>query len=175
MLASVRWIVLSASGERETEARKGAEEFLKGIQHVEVIVANFRDGFFPYLGGAIKEFFEDQKDSFGPDLILTHRRDDMHQDHRLVGELTWNTYRSQLILEYETPKYDGDFASPNLYVALPEQTCDRKIEIVTSTFRSQAARQWFDSDTFRGLLRLRGIECGASRFAEGFMCRKAVI
>ncbi len=176
LIASVRWVVLSATGEREAEARKGAETFLAGIQGVEVLIAGFRDGYFPYLGGAVKDFFEDQRDSFTPNLILTHRRDDLHQDHRLVGELTWNTYRKHLILEYEIPKYDGDMASPNLYVELPEETCERKIEIVTTTFRTQASRGWFDPDAFRAVMRLRGMESNASsRFAEGFTCRKAVI
>jgi LmbE family N-acetylglucosaminyl deacetylase len=175
-LASVRWIVLSANGEREAEARAGAQAFLAGIQRVEILVADFRDGFFPYVGGAVKDFFEAQRDSFVPDVILSHRREDLHQDHRLVGELTWNTYRNSLILEYEIPKYDGDAGSPNFYVELPAQTCERKIDLLTETFRTQASRQWFDPDAFRALLRLRGMECNSStRFAEGFTCRKAVI
>ncbi len=176
LLSSVRWVVLSATGEREAEARRGAGAFLAGIQRVEVLVAGFRDGFFPYLGEVVKDFFEEHRDSFAPDLILTHRRDDLHQDHRLVGELTWNTYRTHLILEYEVPKYDGDMSSPNIYVELPEETCERKIEIVTATFQTQASRPWFDPDAFRAVMRLRGMESNASsRFAEGFTCRKAVI
>jgi LmbE family N-acetylglucosaminyl deacetylase len=176
VLASVRWVVLSATGEREAEARKGAAAFLDGVPQVEVLVASFRDGFFPYLGGAVKDFFEQHRDSYEPDLILTHRREDLHQDHQLAGELTWNTYRNHLILEYEVPKYDGDPASPNLYVELPEATCDRKIEIVAATFRTQASRQWFDPDAFRAVMRLRGMESNSStRFAEGFTCRKALI
>jgi LmbE family N-acetylglucosaminyl deacetylase len=176
LLASVRWIVLSAAGEREAEARRGAEAFLAGVGRSEVVVAGFRDGFLPYLGVAVKEFFEERRDSFAPDLILTHSRDDLHQDHRLVGELTWNTYRHHLILEYEIPKYDGDHASPNLYVELPEATCDRKIETILSVFRSQASRPWFDADAFRAVLRLRGMECRSpTRFAEAFTCRKVVL
>jgi LmbE family N-acetylglucosaminyl deacetylase len=176
LVAEVRWIVLSAVGEREAEARAGAAAFLDGVRQVEVIVAGFRDGFFPYLGTAVKDHFEDHKDSFEPDLILTHRREDLHQDHRLVGELTWNTYRSQLILEYEIPKYDTDPATPNMYVTLTEATTERKIELLRDTFRSQASRPWFDPDAFRALLRLRGMECRAeSRYAEGFTCRKVVI
>lgn len=175
-LSSVRWVVLSATGEREAEARAGAAAFLAGVERVEVLVAAFRDGFFPYLGGTVKEFFEEHRDSFAPDLILTHRREDLHQDHRLVGELTWNTYRQHLVFEYEIPKYDGDPGSPNLYVELPASISERKIDIITTTFRSQASRQWFDPDTFRSLLRLRGMECSSStRLAEGFTCRKAVI
>lgn len=176
LVGSVRWVVLSATDVRETEARLGASAFLAGVSNVEVSIAGFRDGFFPYLGVAVKEFFEEQKDSFEPDLILTHRTEDLHQDHRLVGELTWNTYRNHLILEYEIPKYDGDAAAPNLYVELPEDICERKIELVRQTFQTQASREWFDPDAFRGLLRLRGMECRSkSRFAEGFTCRKVVI
>jgi LmbE family N-acetylglucosaminyl deacetylase len=176
LVAEVRWIVLSAVGVRETEARAGAAAFLDGVGQVQVIVEGFRDGFFPYLGTAVKDHFEDDKDSFEPDLILTHRREDMHQDHRLVGELTWNTYRNHLILEYEIPKYDTDPATPNLYVTLTDAICDRKIELLRDTFRSQASRPWFDPDAFRAQLRLRGMECRAeSRFAEGFTCRKVVI
>lgn len=176
VLGSVRWVVLSATGQREAEARTSAASFLAGIDQTEVVVAGFRDSFFPYLGGTVKEFFEETRGSFTPDLILTHRRDDLHQDHRLVGELTWNTYRSHLILEYEIPKYEGDTASPNLYVELPEETCERKVEIVSRTFRSQASRPWFDPEAFRAVMRLRGMECNSrSRFAEGFTSRKAVI
>jgi len=176
VVAEVRWIVLSAAGDREAEARAGAAAFLDGVGQVEVIVAGFRDGFFPYLGTAVKDHFEQHKDSFEPDLILTHRREDLHQDHGLVGELTWNTYRNHLILEYEVPKYDLDPATPNLYVTLTEATCNRKIELLRETFRTQASRPWFDPDAFRAQLRLRGMECRAeSRFAEGFTCRKVVI
>lgn len=175
-LASVRWVVLSATGEREKEARAGASAFLAGVPNVEVLVASFRDGFFPYLGEAVKDFFEEHRDSFSPDLIVTHHRADLHQDHRLVGELTWNTYRDHLVLEYEVPKYDGSSGSANFFVELPEPTIERKIELITTTFRSQAARQWFDREAFRAELRLRGLECNSStRFAEGFTSRKTVI
>ena len=176
LVAEARWVVLSAVGEREAEARAGVAAFLDGVPKVDVIVAGFRDGFFPYLGTAVKDHFEDHKGSFEPDLILTHRREDVHQDHRLVGELTWNTYRNHLILEYEIPKYEMDPATPNLYVTLSEATCNRKIELLRDTFRTQASRPWFDPDGFRAQLRQRGMECRAeSRFAEGFTCRKVVI
>lgn len=175
-LASVRWVVLSATGERAEEARAGASAFLAGVPKVEVVVAGFRDGYFPYLGEAVKDFFEEHRDSFSPDLIVTHHRADLHQDHRLVGELTWNTYRDHLILEYEVPKYDGSSGSPNFFVELPGPTIERKIELVTATFRSQAGRQWFDAEAFRAELRLRGLECNSgTRFAEGFTSRKTVI
>jgi LmbE family N-acetylglucosaminyl deacetylase len=176
LVGSVRWVVLSATGPREAEARLGAAAFLAGVAGPEVLTADFRDGFFPYVGDRVKDWFEAQKDSFEPDLILTHRREDLHQDHGLVGELTWNTYRDHLILEYEIPKYDGDPASPNVYVELPEATCERKIEILRETFKSQASKPWFDPEAFRSLMRLRGMECRAgSRYAEGFTGRKIAI
>jgi LmbE family N-acetylglucosaminyl deacetylase len=175
-LEAVRWVVLSATGEREAEARAGAAAFTAGVGQVDVMVSQFRDGFFPYLGSVVKDFFEEHKASFDPDLILTHRRDDVHQDHRLVGELTWNTYRSHFIAEYEIPKYEADPATPNLYVSLPEAICDRKVQLLRETFKSQATRPWFDPDAFRASLRLRGMECRAdSRFAEAFTCRKVVL
>ncbi len=176
LVEQVRWIVLSASAEREAEARLGAAAFTNGVGLVDVIVRQFRDGFFPYLGPVVKEFFEEHKASFEPDLILTHRREDAHQDHRLVGELTWNTYRSHFIAEYEIPKYDMDAATPNLYVTLSQAFCDRKVQLLADTFTSQAGRPWFDADAFRAQLRLRGMECRSeSRFAEAFTCRKVVL
>jgi LmbE family N-acetylglucosaminyl deacetylase len=177
LVSAVRWVVLSASGEREAEARAGAGAFLDGVGQAEVLIGGFRDGFFPYLGGMVKDYFEDSvRAGFDPDLILTHRRDDLHQDHRLTGELTWNTFRRHLILEYEVPKYDGDLTTPNLYVELSEATSERKIELIGATYQSQSSRTWFDPSTFRAILRLRGMESGAgSRLAEGFTSRKAVI
>jgi LmbE family N-acetylglucosaminyl deacetylase len=168
--------VLSASGEREAEARAGCSAFLDGIADVELLLGGFRDGFFPYLGGAVKEFFEAHQATYAPDLILTHSREDLHQDHRLVGELTWNTYRNELILEYEIAKYEGDLATPNLYVQLSREQAKRKIELITKTFGSQRSRRWFDAEAFGALLRLRGLESGGdSLFAEGFRARKIVI
>jgi LmbE family N-acetylglucosaminyl deacetylase len=175
-LASVRWVVLSAEGEREAEARQGARSFLAEVDDTDILVARFRDGFFPYLGEAVKDFFEANRDPVIPDLILSPRREDPHQDHRLVGELVWNTYRDSLILEYEIPKYEGEAGMANVFVELPESTCDLKVDLLTATFRSQATRRWFDPDLFRASLRLRGLECNSStRFAEGFICRKAII
>lgn len=135
----------------------------------------FPDGFLPYSGEAVKDAFESMK-RVEPDLVLTHTRFDLHQDHRLTCELTWNTFRDHLILEYEIPKYDGDLASPNLYVPLDEKVCRKKVEHILHAFRSQAANQWFSEDTFRAVLRLRGVESNSpTGYAEGFYCRKILL
>jgi len=182
VIASARWVVLSADGDRAAEAEAGAARFLEGVAERTVTVERFRDGFFPYSGGAVKEFFESLKPGassdrgIAPDVIFTHRRDDVHQDHRLVGELTWNTFRDHLILEYEIPKYEGDLGSPNLYVRLPEWAALRKAELIASTFATQADRDWFSTDTFLAHMRLRAIESRApSGFAEAFVGRKVVV
>ncbi len=169
------WVTLSSHEQRSAEARKSASRFLKKAKSHSLLFKEFRDGFFPYLGAEIKEFFEQLKEQFDPDLIFTHFRNDFHQDHRLISELTWNTFRNHLILEYEIPKYDGDFASPNLFVQLSEQICREKIEILHDSYRSQKNKQWFTEDTFWSLMRIRGMEANsATKFAEGFYCRKIV-
>jgi LmbE family N-acetylglucosaminyl deacetylase len=175
LAASVGWVVLSAAGERAEEARASAASFLKHAPEHEVVVRGFRDGFLPYEGYQVKEFFEELK-RFDPDLVLTHRRADVHQDHRLVGELTWNTFRNHLVLEYEIPKYEGDLGQPNLFVTLDRSRCERKIELLMEGFRSQRDRRWFTEDTFWSLLRLRGLESNSpSTYAEAFHARKLMI
>jgi LmbE family N-acetylglucosaminyl deacetylase len=172
----VRWIVFSANDVRGREARDSAAAFLSGAREREVIVKAYRDGFFPFLGAEIKDDFEGLKREFDPDLVFTHYRDDRHQDHRLISDLTWNTFRDHLILEYEIPKYDGDLGQPNLFVALHESICSRKTSHIVDSFRSQAGKQWFDEQTFLALLRLRGMEANSpTRYAEAFYCRKAVL
>jgi LmbE family N-acetylglucosaminyl deacetylase len=173
---AVTWVVFSAAGERRREALESAERFLARAKRKEVIVQDFRDGFFPYQGAAIKEGFEELKGRIAPDVIFTHHRNDLHQDHRLIAELTWNTFRNHLILEYEIPKYDGDLGSPNVFVELDEGLCRRKVETIVDVFRTQAGRHWFEEEVFVALLRLRGMECGkGGKYAEGFYCRKAVV
>jgi LmbE family N-acetylglucosaminyl deacetylase len=172
----VYWVVLGANGQREVEAYQSADSFLSGIDRKQVMVKGFRDGFFPYLGMEIKEYFEELKRDISPDLILTHYRDDRHQDHRLISDLTWNTFRDHLILEYEIPKYDGDLGSPNFFVHLNESICSKKIGHLFEHFSTQANRSWFTEDTFRSIMRLRGIESNApERFAEAFYARKMVL
>jgi LmbE family N-acetylglucosaminyl deacetylase len=173
---SVTWVVFSGTAERRREALRSAEVFLANVKEKTVLVKDFRDGFFPYGGAPIKECFEELKGECSPDLVLTHYRHDLHQDHRLISELTWNTFRDHLILEYEIPKYDGDWGSPNLFVPLDESTCRRKADALLASFPSQLDRRWFSRDLFLSMLRLRGMEANApSGYAEGFYCRKAVL
>lgn len=172
---SVHWCVLSAVGARAEEAGGSAEAFLAGATERTIDLGRFRDGFFPYQP-ELKDWFEDLKGRVQPDVILTHRRDDAHQDHRAVCALTWNSFRDHVILEYEIPKWDGDLGQPNLYVPLSEDVMQRKVALLLEHFGSQRSKDWFDAETFRGLARLRGMECRApERYAEGFVMRKAVL
>jgi len=172
----VHWCVLSGGAIREAEARASAADFLCGAASANVEVLSFPDGFFPEMGEAIKEWFESLKRRIEPDVILTHRRDDAHQDHRQVCRLTWNTFRDHQILEYEIPKWDGDFGQPNVYMPVSAAALDRKIELLLKHFGTQRSKQWFDADTFRGLARIRGMECRATeRFAEAFFGRKLTL
>jgi LmbE family N-acetylglucosaminyl deacetylase len=172
--AAVRWMVFSSDPQRAGEARASAESFLRQAGQRQVVIRDYRDGFFPYVGGDIKNEFEQLKQEFAPDVIFTHYRDDLHQDHRLVCELTWNTFRDHLILEYEIPKYDGDLGSPNFFVPLDETTCQKKIQLLLQHFATQREKHWFGDETFLALMRLRGMEARA-RYAEGFYCRKIVL
>jgi LmbE family N-acetylglucosaminyl deacetylase len=169
----VMWVVLGAEGKREREARASAEAFMGAANRSEVVVHGFRDGFFPYIGGEVKDVFEELKSRLDPDLILTHARHDLHQDHRLVCELTWNTWRDHLILEYEIPKYDGDLGTPNVFVPVSEDVAQEKVRLVLDAFESQTAKHWFDEQLFLGLMRVRGMEGRSpSGYAEAFTCRK---
>ncbi|MDQ6948846.1 MAG: PIG-L family deacetylase [Actinomycetota bacterium] len=172
----VCWVVLSGGDERASEAEVSAQAFLHDVEQREIVLRRFRDGFFPYCGGEIKDFFEELKTGFAPDIVFTHRREDLHQDHRTVAELTWNTFRSHLILEYEIPKYEGDLGAPNVFVELSEEICQRKVAGLLDGFPSQRGKRWFTEDLFLSLLRLRGMESGsAGRFAEAFHCRKILL
>lgn len=170
------WVVFTSDLERGAEAQRSAERLLHGTPSPRVVIERFRDGFLPYEGAAVKEAFENLKNTSAPDLIFTHHRSDLHQDHRLISELTWNTFRDHLILEYEIPKYDGDAGAPNVFVPLDESLCRRKIEAILEGFPSQVGRRWFSESVFRSLLRLRGLECNApGGHAEAFYCRKLVL
>ena len=168
------WVVFSANGVRSQEAQRAAALFA-GAALKGPLLKDFRDGFMPFLGGEVKAVFEELK-KVSPDLIFTHNRDDAHQDHRLLAELTWNTFRDHLILEYEIPKYDGDLGRPGVFVPLDSELCEKKVQYLMDTFASQRSKRWFQSNTFFSILRLRGIECNApSGYAEGFYTRKLVL
>lgn len=170
----IQWVVFSSDDRRRREALQSAAAFLGNAKSHNVVIHAFRDGFFPYIGAAIKESFEQLKNDVSPDLILTHCGRDLHQDHRLISELTWNTFRDQLILEYEIPKYDGDLGAPNFFVSLDESVCRLKIDHILESFPSQREKRWFSREVFSSILRLRGMEANAqSGYAEGFYCRKA--
>jgi LmbE family N-acetylglucosaminyl deacetylase len=172
----IHWCVLSAAGARAAEAEASAKAFTAGARRVKIELHAFRDGFFPYDGGELKSWMEGLKSRVRPDLILTHRRDDAHQDHREVCRLTWNSFRDRLILEYEIPKWDGDMGQPNLYVSAGAEILERKTELLLAHFGTQRSKDWFDAETFRALARLRGMECRAgSGYAEGFYLRKATL
>jgi LmbE family N-acetylglucosaminyl deacetylase len=174
--AEIYWVVLGAAGMRKEEATRSAERFLQGAGRKAIITQAFRDGYFPYIGAEIKDFFETLKSQFAPDLVLTHYRDDRHQDHRVVSDLTWNTFRAALILEYEIPKWDGDLGNPNAYQPLAEHHVQKKIDILLAEFASQRNRAWFEAETFRSLARLRGLEVVApDRYAEAFYARKLAL
>jgi len=169
----VHWCVLSARGPRQAEAMAGADAILKGAVARCVETAEFRDGYFPYEGADVKSWIEDLKSRVEPDIVFTHRGDDAHQDHREISRLTWNAFRDHTVLEYEIPKWDGDLGQPNLYIAMSEEIMERKIALLQACFGTQRSKDWFDADTFRGLARLRGMECRApERFAEAFFARK---
>lgn len=172
---NVFWVVFSAEGARAGEAQTSARLFLKGAAKHNVLIRDFRGSFFPVQGEAIKEFFEELKGTFQPDLIFTHYRGDRHQDHRVISDLTWNTFRNHFILEYEIPKYDGDLGQPNCFVPVEPSACRKKISSLMRCFRTQRDKHWFSEDTFLSLMRLRGMECASpSRYAEAFYARKVV-
>jgi LmbE family N-acetylglucosaminyl deacetylase len=172
----IHWVVFSADKKRSAEAQKSAKLFLANAGQKKIVVKNFRESFFPYVGVEIKDYFEKLKPEVAPDIIFTPYRNDLHQDHRLISELTWNTFRNQLIIEYEIIKYDGDLGIPNFFVHLDEAICQKKVDIIMQSFKSQKSRDWFTEDAFSSILRIRGIESKApDKYAEAFYCRKLVI
>jgi len=174
--AAVHWVVFSASVEREREARASAIEFLAQAAQSTVTVHGFRESFFPAAWAEIKNCFEEIKKAAAPDVVLCHHLRDFHQDHRVIAELAWNTFRNHVILEYEIPKYEGDLGTPNLYVPLPGPIAERKVDLLLRHFTSQAGRTWFRPDTFQGLMAIRGIECNApDARAEAFHARKLTL
>jgi LmbE family N-acetylglucosaminyl deacetylase len=171
----IHWVVFSSNEERANEARNSAELFLLKAKYKNIIIKNYRDAFFPYIGGEIKSYFEELKQSVDPDLIFSHYRHDLHQDHRIISELTWNTFRNHFILEYEIIKYDGDLGNPNFFIQLNKKICQTKIENIFQCFETQGKRSWFTEDAFHSIMRIRGVESNApEKYAEAFYCRKMV-
>jgi LmbE family N-acetylglucosaminyl deacetylase len=172
----VYWFVLCANPERTIEARRSAKAFLARARKKTIVVKPFRDGFLPFLGPPVKECFEELKKVFTPDVIFTHCRHDLHQDHRLVCELTWNTFRDHLILEYEVPKYDADLRSPNFFVPLSDTQARKKVNNLMRYFTTQRSKRWFREELFYGLMLLRATEAASpTRYSEAFYCRKALL
>jgi LmbE family N-acetylglucosaminyl deacetylase len=170
------WVVFSAIGVRAAEARHAAAQFVDPLRLKGPVLKTFPDGFMPFVGADIKSVFEELKWAVSPDLIFTHNRRDAHQDHRLISELTWNTFRSHLILEYEIPKYDGDMGQPSVFLPISLEMCEKKVRLIMDTFRSQCDKRWFQRETFLSLMRLRGMECNSpSGYAEAFYGRKLVL
>ena len=170
---AVWWVVFTADGKRKAEAKSSARAFLRDAGKTQVIIKQFRNGYFPFQGAAIKDFFESLKSRVRPDLVFTHFRNDRHQDHRVVSDLTWNTFRDHMIFEYEIPKYDGDLGSPNFFVQASERLAKEKADNLCRYFSTQTNKHWFGGDTFLALMRLRGMECCA-KYAEAFYVRKIV-
>lgn len=176
VLLDVTWCVLSAGNQRVVEAQDSAAAFLKGAASSSIAFGNFDDSLFPSQSREIKAWLLALRDRCDPDLIFTHARDDAHQDHREISQLTSNVFRDHLIMEYEIPKWDGDLGKPNIYVPLSEHALDTKVALLLDHFGTQRSKDWFDAETFRGLARLRGIECRApARFAEAFTVRKMTL
>lgn len=172
----VRWVVFTGSNQRQAEARRAADMLLAKAGESRVELLSHRESFLPQAWGSVKEEFERIKQDFSPSLVLCHARDDVHQDHRLIAELAWNTFRDHLIWEYEIPKYEGDLGNPNLFVPLARAGAEAKVAVLTGCFESQRRRAWFDESTFLALMRLRGIGCNAaSGYAEAFTVRKMVV
>lgn len=170
----ITWVVFSGVGERRSEAQASGEHFTAAFTRRRIDVHAFEDGFFPSHTSAIKRIFESLKSELQPDIVFTHFREDRHQDHRLISDLTWQTFRDHLILEYEIPKYDGDLGVPNLHVPISERSREGKLSALERHFGTQRSKDWFTRDTFLALMRLRGIECRSpTGYAEAFHCRKA--
>jgi LmbE family N-acetylglucosaminyl deacetylase len=173
--AQFYWVVFSGDERRGKEACESAKVFLKKVKAKKIDVQGFRESYFPFVGAKIKDYFEKLKNEFSPDIVFTHYSNDAHQDHRVISTLTWNTFRDHFILEYEVPKYDGDLGTPNLYVHLDKSHVQRKIDYLCDVFQTQRSKLWFDEETFRSILRIRGVESNSpSKYAEAFYCRKVV-
>lgn len=172
-IQQIRWVVFASNPVRKKEAVASAEQYLADVDHKTINVLDYRDAFLAFSAMEIKEYFESIKRDFDPHIVFTHYREDRHQDHRLISDLSWNTFRSHLIAEYEIPKYDGDLGVPNAFCTLSQEQAERKVHILLECFESQKNKHWFDRETFFSLMRIRGMECAhAGKFAEAFHVRK---
>lgn len=175
-IQQIKWIVFASNEQRKKEAINSAEAFLKDIPNKEIVVLNYRDAFLSASVFEIKEYFETIKKDFNPDLVFTHYRDDRHQDHKLLSDLAWNTFRSHLIFEYEIPKYDGDLGIPNCFFHIDSDLTNKKVDIILNSFISQQNKHWFDKETFLSLMRIRGMESASTtKYAEAFHVRKLIM
>ncbi|MCG6190234.1 PIG-L deacetylase family protein [Maribellus maritimus] len=172
-IENVNWVVFTSNEIRKKEATNSANQFLKHISEKKISIESYRDGFLPFYAAEIKEYFERLRKEINPDIIFTHYRNDRHQDHRLISDLTWNTWRNNMVLEYEIPKYDGDVGNPNFFVEVDKDLLDKRNGILMKSFVSQHSKHWFNEDVFSALPRLRGME-SATQFAEAFYARKIV-
>jgi LmbE family N-acetylglucosaminyl deacetylase len=171
----IHWVVFSAEGVRRAEAEASAKAFLGRHKRRNVIIKDFRGSYFPHQGERLKTFVETLK-AIQPDLVFTHYRHDLHQDHRVVNELTWNTFRSQRVLEYEIPKFDGDLGVPNFFVPVKRAHIAAKSRHLLRCFKSQTSKHWFTDELFRSLPRIRGMECNSpTQFAEAYYARKLLL
>lgn len=169
----VRAVVFSASPERRSEQVKASELLFAGAVDSELEIHDFSENLFPAQWAAIKAAVHANL-SFEPDVVFTHRLLDRHQDHATLAEVAWHSFRDHLLLQWEIPKYEGDLGHPNLYVPIDDDTIAEKLEIIEKAFVSQAVKPWFDAETFRGLARVRGVECN-HRWAEAFHADKALL
>jgi len=173
--ADFYWAVFSGNEKRINEAREAAKVFLENAESKKIVIHRFRESYFPFVGASIKDGLEKLKREFSPDIVFTHYRNDAHQDHCLISSLTWNTFRDHFIMEYEVPKFDGDLATPNLYVHLNELHVRKKIDFILENFITQKEKPWFTEETFRSILRIRGIESNSpNKYSEAFHCKKIV-
>lgn len=172
----IKWVVFSSDEKRKEEAFSSAKQFLESITNAEIKILEYKDGYFPSVWSKIKDEFEKLKEDFSPDVIFTHFSEDLHQDHRIINELTRNTFRNHLIFEYEIPKYDGDLGSPNLFIPLSEKYIRQKKKIILESFKSQMDKQWFDEMLLTSIMRIRGVECASPlKFAEAFYSKKMIL
>jgi LmbE family N-acetylglucosaminyl deacetylase len=171
----IHWLVLTSVPTRRQEAMTAVRKFIRPSARGEVRIGTLPDGYLPAHFSEVKTQFEDLKRAIHPDLILTHHELDRHQDHSLISQITWQTFRDHMIWEYEIPKYDGDLLTPNMYVPLVSAVAARKVAMIVRTFSSQETKSWFSAENLLAAMRIRGLESRSpSGFAEAFHCRKLV-